>query len=70
MTAITPIHDVFVVAVVAVVWIIPALLVARLAERKGRNFAAFLVAALFIPWPITLVVVIALPARPAGSAQE
>jgi hypothetical protein len=43
-----PIHVVFLIAVLAL-WIIPAVLTARLAERKGRSFAVYLVASLVVP---------------------
>jgi hypothetical protein len=44
-------------------WIVPAVLTARLAARKGRSFGVFLIAALVIPWPITLIVVLVMPPR-------
>jgi hypothetical protein len=55
------IHDVVTLVVITVVWLIPAGLVARLAQRRGHSFAVFGIAALVIPWPIILLVVLALP---------
>ena len=50
--------------VLAVLWIIPAGLVARSAERRGHGFRAWFVVALFFPWPLVLVVVSFLSPRP------
>jgi hypothetical protein len=50
-------------ATLAIIWIIPAILVARLAERRGHSFSVFLVAALVTPWPMWLVVALVLPRR-------
>jgi hypothetical protein len=66
-----PIHDAaFVVGfiVVCALWVIPAVLTARLAERKGRNFALFLIAGLVIGWPIPLVVALVMPTRDGRTA--
>jgi small-conductance mechanosensitive channel len=56
-----PIHDVFFLIVLVALWILPALLTARLAQRKGRSFAAFLAACLLIGWPIPLIVALVMP---------
>lgn len=58
------IHDAVLWLVLAVVWIVPASLVARLADRRGYPFPPFLIAALIIPWPVMLIIVVALPRRP------
>jgi hypothetical protein len=47
----------------AVIWLLPAFLVARLAQSRGRTFELFMIAALVIPWPIVLLVTLALPRR-------
>jgi hypothetical protein len=47
--------------VLIVLWLIPALLVGRLAERKGRSFVAYLVVSLIIGWVIPLIVAILVP---------
>lgn len=62
------IHSAALLVTLAMIWIIPAVLVARMAERRGRSFVVFLIIALVIPWPILLVVVLALPHR--GKEQD
>jgi hypothetical protein len=54
MPAITTVH-LFGLVFLLVFWFVPALLVAKLAERKGRSFAVYLVASLIIGWVIPLV---------------
>jgi hypothetical protein len=49
--------------VLLLLWLGPALLVARLAQRKGRPFALYLIASLIVGWPFTLLA--ALIVRPA-----
>jgi hypothetical protein len=51
--------------VVLFLWLVPALLVARLARRKGRPFALYLIASLIVPWPFTLLA--ALIVRPRAA---
>lgn len=58
------IHDAVLWLVLAVIWIVPASLVARAASRRGYAFAPFLITALIIPWPIILVIVVVLPRKP------
>jgi hypothetical protein len=58
-----PIHDAALLIVVIGFWLIPAVLIARFAARKGRSFAVFLIASLVIPWPIPLIVALVVPAR-------
>lgn len=60
------IHDGALLLTLAVLWIIPAVLVARMAERRGYSFSLFLIAALVIPWPAILIVGFALPRRNNG----
>jgi hypothetical protein len=51
---------------IVLLWLLPTILTARLAERKGRSFAVYLVASLLIGWPIPLVAALIL--RPRKSA--
>jgi hypothetical protein len=53
---------------VLVLFILPALFVYRLAERKGRSGWVYLVASLLIGWPIPLIaaLVIRRPRDPAA----
>lgn len=48
-------HLGFVVLVIVVLWLIPAFLVGRLADRRGRGFAGYFVVSLIIGWPIPLI---------------
>jgi hypothetical protein len=57
-----PIHLVALL-VVLVLWIGPAVLAGRIAERKGRSFVVYLVASLVIGWPIPLLAAAVLPRR-------
>jgi MFS family permease len=49
-----PIHLVFLLAIL-LLWVGPAVLAGRLADRKGRSFGVYLVAALVIGWPLPLL---------------
>jgi hypothetical protein len=49
-----PVHVALLIGLI-VFWIGPAILTARLAERKGRSFAVYLVASLRISWVIPLI---------------
>jgi hypothetical protein len=64
MLAITTAHA-FGLIFLLLFWFIPALIVAKLAERKGRAFAVYLIASLIIGWVIPLIA--ALIARPRVS---
>jgi hypothetical protein len=57
-----PVHVVLLLALL-VFWIGPAVLAARVAERKGRSFAVYLVVSLVIGWPIPLIAALILPRR-------
>lgn len=65
------IHDIVLLVTLAMIWLIPALLVARLAQRRGYSFQVCLLVALIVPWPIALIVVLIMPRRsgqsPTGS---
>jgi Na+-driven multidrug efflux pump len=60
-----PIHVVF-LAVVLALWVGPSVLVGRLAERKGRSFRVYFIAALILGW--WLVLIVALIIRPRRAA--
>jgi hypothetical protein len=53
--------------VVLVVWIGGVVLVARLAERKGRSFAVYFVASLILGWwlPLLAALIVRRPRKPA-----
>jgi hypothetical protein len=57
-----PIHVVLLIALLAF-WVVPAVLTARLAERKGRSFAVYLVVSLIIGWLIPLIAALIVPDR-------
>jgi hypothetical protein len=57
-----PTH-VAVLLVVLALWIGPAILAARIADRKKRSFAVYLIASLLIGWPIPLLAALAVPRR-------
>jgi hypothetical protein len=67
MPAITTAHT-FGLIVLLLFWLVPAFLVARLAERKGRSFAVYLIASLVIGWPIPLLA--ALIVRPSADSER
>jgi hypothetical protein len=53
------------------VWVVPALLVARLAQRQGQGFVAYLFIGLFLSWVIALVTLgVALIVQSRRSAEE
>ncbi len=51
------------VVAVIVLWLLPSLLVARLAERKGRSFALWLAFLLLFTWVPLLIAILVLPRR-------
>jgi hypothetical protein len=55
--------QVILLLVLIVLWIGPAVVAARLAERKGRSFAVYLIASLIIGWPIPLIAALIVPTR-------
>jgi hypothetical protein len=57
------IHNIALLATLAILWLIPAVLVASLAHRKGYSFAAFVILALAVPWPVMLLVVLVMRRR-------
>ena len=57
-----PIHVVLLIALL-ILWIGPSVLVARLADRKGRSFAVYLIASLIIGWLIPLIAALVVPER-------
>jgi hypothetical protein len=60
-----PVHVAALVVVLAV-WIGGAALVGRLAERKGRSFAAYFVVSLIIGWwlPLLAALIVRRPREP------
>jgi hypothetical protein len=60
-----PIHLAALLAIL-LLWLLPTVLTARLAARKGRSFAVYLIASLLIGWPIPLIA--ALIVRPRNAA--
>jgi hypothetical protein len=58
-----PIHVVLLLALVAI-FIVPAVLTAQFAARKGRSFAVYMIASLLIGWPVPLLVAFVVPNRP------
>lgn len=61
------IGDITLLATLAIIWLIPVVLVAWLAERRGYSFATVLVVALTVPWLIVLLVVSIMQRRGQGS---
>jgi MFS family permease len=47
-------------------FVLPAVLVAWLADRRGRSFAAYLIASLVVSWIVPLIAVLILPNRHEG----
>jgi hypothetical protein len=57
-----PVHVVLLLVLIGL-WVVPAVLTARLASRKGRSYGVYLVASLLIGWLIPLVAALILPTR-------
>lgn len=57
-----PVHIVLLLVLLAC-FVIPAVLVARLADRRGRSFAVYLIASLVISWIVPLLALLVLPDR-------
>jgi hypothetical protein len=62
MLAITTAHFAGLLGVLFL-WLVPALLVARLAQRKGRSFALYLIVSLVVGWPLTLLAALIVRSR-------
>lgn len=61
-----PVHVILLVVLVAF-WVVPAVLVARLAQRKGRSFALFMLGGLLIGWLFDVIAAVLLvAARPSS----
>jgi hypothetical protein len=60
-----PIHVVLLLALIAF-FVVPAVLTAQFAARKGRSFAIYLIASLLIGWPVPLLVALVMPSRRGG----
>jgi len=52
-----PIHVVLLLVLLSV-YLVPAVLVGRLADRRGRSFTVYLIASLIVGWIIPLVAVL------------
>jgi MFS family permease len=57
-----PIHDVLLL-VLLVCFVLPAVPVARLADRWGRSFAVYLIVSLGVSWIVPLLALLVLPDR-------
>jgi hypothetical protein len=66
MLAITSAHT-FGLVFLLLFWLVPAFLVARLAERKGRSFAVYLIASLIIGWLFPLIAALIVRPRNANA---
>lgn len=55
--------EVVLLGVLLLLWLLPALLVGRFAESRGRSFALFFLTSLVISWAISLVVLLILGQR-------
>jgi threonine/homoserine/homoserine lactone efflux protein len=60
-----PLHIVTLLIVFVIFWIGPAVLVARLAARRGRCFACYLVAGLIFGWIFSAILAVFILIRPA-----
>jgi len=60
-----PIHVVLLLVLLSV-YLVPAVLVGRLADRRGRSFTVYLIASLIVGWIIPLVAVLVLTPRRAS----
>jgi drug/metabolite transporter (DMT)-like permease len=60
-----PIHIVLLLALLAC-FVLPSVLVARLADRRGHSFAVYLIASLLVSWIVPLLALLVLPDRGGG----
>jgi hypothetical protein len=51
-------------AVLVVVYVLPAYLIARVAERRGHSFGGFLLGGLVVGWPFSGIIVVLAGRRP------
>lgn len=60
-------YHVVILLVVLAIWIGGAVLVARLAQSKGRSFAVYLTASLILGWwlPLLAALIVRRPRKPA-----
>jgi hypothetical protein len=56
-------------AIILLVWVLPAYLVARYAQRKGHSFGAFLLLGLLVSWAISFIIAVVLQDK-RDAAQE
>lgn len=64
-----PIHVVLLFALIAL-WVVPSVLTARFADRKGRSFSVYLIASLLIGWVVPLLAALILPNRLASTLSD
>jgi hypothetical protein len=64
------IHNVVFLITLVVFWVGPAVLVAKIAQSRGRDFATFLAISLIVPWPLMIPIVLTLPRREGSSASN
>jgi len=64
------IHSVAFLTTLVVLWIGPAVLVAKAAQNRGRDFATFLAISLIVPWPLMIPIVLSLLRREGSSASN
>jgi hypothetical protein len=60
-----PIHILLLLVLLAC-FVLPAILVARLGDRRGRSFAVYLIASLIVGWIVPLLALFVLPDRGHG----
>jgi hypothetical protein len=60
-----PLHIAILLIVIVVFWLGPAVLVARLAARRGRSFAGYLVGGLVFGWVFSAIAAVVISSRPA-----
>ncbi len=62
-----PIHILLLLALIFG-YVLSAILVGRLADRRGRSFGVYVLASLIIGWVVPLVALFVLPKRQHGDA--
>ena len=55
------------IALLAIFWILPSVLVAHLAQRKGQSWVVFFLLSLFVSWVLMAVIALVLRDKSAGS---
>ncbi len=60
-----PLHIILLLIVLMAFWFAPAYLVARLAARRGRTFAGYLIGGLIFGWIFSAAAAVSISVRPA-----